>query len=432
MIESKTTGRLLVWGIIGLIVLSLGVWFVRRERLPWTIRIASGEEGGLYHEVGEFLQQSLARRLGRKVELQTTDGSIENFTRIEHGTADLAIIQGGSAPLERAALVTPLYPEWMLVVVRSESKIQEASELVGHRVAIGKPGSGMYASSRTLLASLDISDDDFEPVEAYFKAILTDDSIEAAIITTGAGNRDVGQLLQSRELRIVPIENAKSIELLDPYFRATVIPKGVFGTRPFIPATDTQTIATTSFLVATPAASDRLVNAALLAIHAENLRLKSPMLITRADAPRRTSTAFHPVSQRYFHPADEIGFMANVMETLAAGKELLFAIGAGFYLVWRRWRLAREREVESALSAQKEHLDVFLEKTLRIEEAQMESDEVPELYELLNQVTNIKLQVLHEFTEEELRGDHVFRIFLAQCANLISKIQLKIISLRDT
>lgn len=155
------------------------------------------------------------------------------------------------------------------------------------------------------------------------------------------------------------------------------------------------------------------------------------MLIARADADRYVSTVFHPISHKYFHPADDIGFMANVMETLAAGKELLFAIGAGIYLAWRRWRLLKERETEVALSAQKEHLDRFLARTLRIEKAQMKSDDVPELYELLNQVTDIKLQVLHEFTEEELRGDHVFRIFLTQCANLINKIQLKIISLKE-
>jgi len=219
--------------------------------------------------------------------------------------------------------------------------------------------------------------------------------------------------------------------MLDPFFRAAVIPKGAFGTRPFVPAEDRETVATTSFLVASGSASDRLIHAALLAIHEENLKLKAPMLIARADADRYVSTVFHPISHKYFYPADDIGFMANVMETLAAGKELLFAIGAGIYLAWRRWRLLKERETEVALSAQKEHLDRFLERTLRIEKAQMKSDDVPELYELLNQVTDIKLQVLHEFTEEELRGDHVFRIFLTQCANLINKIQLKIISLKE-
>jgi TRAP transporter TAXI family solute receptor len=431
MLQTKTMGRWLAWAILGLIVLSLVVWWARRERLPWRIRIASGEEGGLYHEIGESLQRSLASRLRHETDLQTTAGSIDNFTRIQKGRADLAIIQGGSVPLEQAAVVTPLYPEWLLIVVRRDSDIQTASDLVGQRIAIGKPGSGMHASSHNVLARLDIGIAEIDPVEVYFMEILADSSIDASIITTGAGNRDVAELLRTGELRIVPLENAKAIEMLDPFFRAAVIPKGAFGTRPFVPAEDRETVATTSFLVASGSASDRLIHAALLAIHEENLKLKAPMLIARADADRYVSTVFHPISHKYFHPADDIGFMANVMETLAAGKELLFAIGAGIYLAWRRWRLLKERETEVALSAQKEHLDRFLARTLRIEKAQMKSDDVPELYELLNQVTDIKLQVLYEFTEEELRGDHVFRIFLTQCANLINKIQLKIISLKE-
>ena len=44
----------------------------------------------------------------------------------------------------------------------------------------------------------------------------------------------------------------------------------------------------------------------------------------------------------------------------------------------------------------------------------------------LDQVTQIKLHALDELTDEALRGDQMFAIFLAQCSNLSRKIQLKI------
>lgn len=45
------------------------------------------------------------------------------------------------------------------------------------------------------------------------------------------------------------------------------------------------------------------------------------------------------------------------------------------------------------------------------------------------QLSSVFATRVQEFTEEELRGDQAFSIFLTQCANLISKLQLKIISL---
>jgi len=51
-----------------------------------------------------------------------------------------------------------------------------------------------------------------------------------------------------------------------------------------------------------------------------------------------------------------------------------------------------------------------------------------ELHQFLDHVTEIKLQALTKLTHEELRSDQAFSIFLLQCANLINKIQLKILT----
>ncbi len=77
---------------------------------------------------------------------------------------------------------------------------------------------------------------------------------------------------------------------------------------------------------------------------------------------------------------------------------------------------------------QKERLDVFLERTLEVERAQMHTTDIDELQEFLDKVTEIKLKALTQLTHEELRSDQSFSIFLLQCANLISKIQMKILN----
>ena len=121
--------------------------------------------------------------------------------------------------------------------------------------------------------------------------------------------------------------------------------------------------------------------------------------------------------------------MANIMESLAAFKELAVALVAGLYLLWDRWKRIQEKDAERRMLIEKDKLDALLTKTLSIERSQMESNSIVELRSMLDKVTKIKLKALDELTHESLRGDRIFLIFLTQCANLINKIQAKITQL---
>jgi hypothetical protein len=79
------------------------------------------------------------------------------------------------------------------------------------------------------------------------------------------------------------------------------------------------------------------------------------------------------------------------------------------------------------LEVQKVRLNEFLERTLRVERLQMNETSHERLEGYLDDVTEIKLSALDELSHEELQDHRAFSIFLIQCANLISKIQLKII-----
>ncbi|MCA9120661.1 MAG: TAXI family TRAP transporter solute-binding subunit [Planctomycetaceae bacterium] len=427
-VATKTLGRWLTWSMVAVLVVSVTIWIVRRETVPSKIVIATGEEGGLYFALGADLKASLQRRLRREPEVVATAGSIENVDLLRSGGADLAIVQGGATALDDLTVITPLYPELVLVIVRKERGIEAMPDLLGRNVTLGREGSGMRASAVSLLARFKIQPEEFGNNDLYFRQLLDTPGLDAAIVTTGIENRDVNEVLETNQFTLLPVVDASAVEMRDPYFRRMEIPPGLFSERPAVPAQPTLTLATTAYLVARHDAHPDLVDAALAAIHEENLRLRVPTLIPRHESMRWVSTRLHSEAHRYFHPSDDIGFMANVMESLAAGKELLFALGAGIYLLWHRWKRLRDRETQEIIRRQKDHLDQFLEETLRIEAAQMNTTDVEKLQKYLDDVTRIKLKALHEFTEEELRGDRSFSIFLTQCANLISKIQLKIVS----
>ncbi len=428
LIETKTLGKWLTWSMLAVLVASIVVWLLQRDPVPRQVRIATGKQGGLYYAVGGDMQAAIRKRLGRVPDIIATEGSVANVKLLMAGDAELAIVQGGAVDMGDLTVVSPLYPELVLIIVRKDQEIESISDLLGHNVALGGEGSGMRASATSLLKRFDISPDEFGMNDQYFKSLLDTPGLHGAIATTGIENEDVNDVLRTNDFRLLPINDATAIEMRDPYFRRLDIPAGLFSERPSVPSLPTPTLATTAYLVSRPDAHSELIDAALAAIHEENLRVRIPTLIQRHEAPDWFSSRLHSQAHEYFYPADHIGLMANVMETLAAGKELLFALGAGLYLVWHRLNRLRKKEQEEQLSRQKEHLDRLLEETLRIESAQMTTSDVDKLQTYLDDVTRIKLKALHEFTEEELRADRSFSVFLTQCANLISKIQLKIVS----
>jgi TRAP transporter TAXI family solute receptor len=433
--ETVSTQRIRGWfsaAMAIVLVASLAIWLFQRDTTPRVIRIATGEQGGLYHKLGDAMAPLLSAKIGRAVSNQSTHGSKENSQQLSQKQAELAIIQGGAASFDNLAIVTPLFPEYVFVIVRNDSGINSIAELRGKSVSLGLEGSGNRTSAIQLLEYYDMQPSDVSNTKHYFKDLLSDSSIEAAVVTAGIENPDLKELMSSQQFRLVPVKSSAAIDLTHPFFRTAEIPRGIFSTTPPVPDEDVSTLATTAYLVTHPDASPKLVNSTLKSIHEESLRLSVPTLISRRDAPDWTKVRMHATAHQYFYPSDQVGRMANVMESLAATKELLFAFGAGIYLLWIRWKRLKDAEAANLLQTQKDRLDGFLAQTLSIEQKLLESASQTALEASLNKISRIKLKALQEFTEEELRGDQAFSIFLEQCDGLIQQIHLKIIAKSQT
>ena len=195
-----------------------------------------------------------------------------------------------------------------------------------------------------------------------------------------------------------------------------------------MPDEDIATVATTTFLIVRQDASSRLVKAVLEALYQGDLGRRYSDLIPRDEAQTYLhGSAFTRVLEEYFDPYD-YGPVAQAIEFLAATKELIVALGAGVYVLWRVRRDRQVRQRKAAAESYRLRLDKFVDRTVAVESAQIGETNPERLAEHLEKVTRIKLKALDELTDEELRGDRAFSIFLMQCANLISKLQLKIIA----
>jgi TRAP transporter TAXI family solute receptor len=411
------------------VVASVIIWQQTRDTLPATIRIATAAEGGLYHRTGQLLGEQLALRTGAEVELVSTRGSVENRSLLLDGKVDLAILQLGAVEKTGIAAVSPLYPEVVHVVARRERGIDSVLDLEGRKVFRGQPGSGMRKSAQSVLDHYDIEIDHTADSLSYFGQLLEHPEYDAAIVTTGFLNADLARLMSSGAFDLIAIDDADALAIRYSHIEAFEIPRGLYSGRPSIPAQSIPTVATTTFLAVTPDASPLLVQHALAALHQSYLQSDIPGLMTESEAAQWAVLPLHRAARGFYDPYEGLGLLANLMETLSAVKELLFALGAGLYLAWTWWRQQERKEQLQLLGLQKERLDVFLEQTVAVEKAQMRSTDIHELQRYLDDVTRIKIGAISELTHEALRGDRMFSIFLTQCSGVSRKIEAKLAAL---
>ena len=414
------------WLLVALVVLLVGAWWFTRDTLPDPVRIATAAPGGEYRRFAEIFSRNFSARTGVSVELIETEGSVENAELLERGAVDFAVIQLGSVAGDELVIAAPLYAEPMFLVVRGGAKITSVGELAGKMVALGPRGSGMRESALKVLGHYGLGESDISMNERYFKELLKDEELDAAIVTTGMLNPDLGELMATGDFELVPVSLAAAISAHYPFLDPIVIPRGLFRGDPPVPDKDTPSVQTTASLAVRRGAPAHLVEAALGTLYRERVRNEVPSLIGPATAKEWDEAYLHPAVWDYHDPWDGLELLAGLLEGLAGFYELLFAIAAGFYLLWRRRRHKQEEAEKARILKDHDKLDVYLDKTVAIEEAQMECSDPKRLEGYLDDVTRIKLAALAELSHESLRGDPRFLIFLTQCANLITKIQWRI------
>ena len=408
-------------------------WYARREpELPREIRIAAGQKDGLYYKFALEFAERLRQRTGREVSVVVTAGTEENLERLRDGEVHLALIQAVSPTPKGLAGIAPLFPEPLHFVVRINKGIESPKNLAHKRVALGLRGSTMRQTSQTVLKHCAVSD--VGDAEEYFGVLATDPRVDAALVTTSWMNPRLEKLLQRDDLELIGLDDADGLAMRHPWLTATTIPQGLYpagAARP-VPPGPVRTVAVTALLVGKKDASDGLVRASLEALyetrkHEADLRASFPALLSAGAARNYDAAVMHPAVANYHDPSAGLNRLAQAFEFVAKFKEALFGAGAFALLVWgwvRRWR---EHAAAAADQAQRQKLDELISRTLTVELKQMDVTEPEELRPFLRQVTQIKQEALRELTSEKVRGDQLFAIFLAQCAALSEKIQMRML-----
>ena len=401
------------------------VWYTSRQPLQPEIRIAAGKPGGLYHKFAEEFAKRLQKRIDRPVRVVETAGSAENVGLLRDGGAELALIQTTSLTPDGIAGVAPLFPEPLHLIVRPGKKIASPAVLKKHRVALGLEGSSMRQNAHTVLAHYGVSPADVQDA-GHFSAIA-DPTVEAALVTTGWMNPQLETILRGDGVELVGLPDPEALSARHPWLVPTTIPAGLYSGSPPVPAAPVRTVAATALLSARADAPDELVREALAALYESDLRASFPALQSAKAARDYDAAVMHPRVAAYHDPAARFAKLTRAAELASKSKEAVFGAGAAAVLAWGWFRRRRERRAAAADEQQKRKLDEFIGRTLAVELEQMDVTDPEQLRPFLRRVTHAKQEALKELTSEKVRGDQLFAIFLAQCAALSEKIQMRML-----
>ncbi len=179
---------------------------------------------------------------------QTKSGSIENLIALGQGEIESALVHSDMAywafngmqefdevgAMSNLRAIANLIPVWIHVVVSAESGITSIRELSGKRVSLGPEGSGTASNAFYVLRTHGLSP---SQIEARFlnpgpaADALNKGEIDAFFVVGGAPVQAIATLAEKAPIRLLPIGEAESQQLLSlyPFFEFSNIPGGIYA-----------------------------------------------------------------------------------------------------------------------------------------------------------------------------------------------------------
>jgi len=240
--------------------------------------IGTGGVNGNYFAMGRALCEAVnaVAPPDLRCSPEPTPGSFYNLTALKAGQVDLAIVQSdwqrraveGTGPFAASGAMTglrsvaALYPEPVTIFVRGDGGIRRVGDLRGRQIDIGDASTARRATNAALLRAAGFSDADIAAMPGLtgvtaIAAALCEGRVDASMIVIGHPSAAVQSLLETCDLRLLPIDGAARAAILDanPEFASFVLPSGTYTTI----AEDVPMISVMATLVARQGIDDDIV-----------------------------------------------------------------------------------------------------------------------------------------------------------------------------
>lgn len=264
-------------GVPGFVAIGLVIWAaveLMRPAPPRAIRFLAGPEDSEYRHMAEHYKRHIESH-GVKVNLLTSQGSLENLHRLADGDhdADVGFVQAGMMQgVEAGGLVSlgTMFIKPLMVFYRGGGQLDRLTQLRGKRLSVGPEGSGTRAMAMALLQANNVLpkagflfDHDGEEAAKALEA----GQVDAAFLTgDSASPALLRELLEHPEIQLMNFRQAAGYTRQFRWLSTLVLPEGAVDLEHNDPPATYQLVGATVELVARndlhPALSDMLIAAA--------------------------------------------------------------------------------------------------------------------------------------------------------------------------
>tara|TARA_E500000318_G_scaffold74022_1_gene68674 strand:- start:272 stop:1306 length:1035 start_codon:yes stop_codon:yes gene_type:complete len=224
-------------------------------------QIATGGVDGTYYPLGTAIANAISLPPGSPpceegeecgvkdlvAAAQSSSGSVDNVNAVEGGLVNSAFAQAdivyaaysgtgpfsGQQPMTKLRGLAHLYPEVLHVLARKAAKITGVKDLVGKKVSIDEPGSGLLVMARDIFTAYGI--DENQMITSYLKPgpaldMLTRDELDALFQISGMPSQLVAATAENHDVDLLTLNGPPVGKLLDTHRFLTryTIPAGTY------------------------------------------------------------------------------------------------------------------------------------------------------------------------------------------------------------
>lgn len=259
--------------IVSSTIILTGIIFFIRSAPPTKLTISAGPEGSIFHGIAVKYEKALKKN-GIKVEILTSNGSLENLKRIneENSKVDLALVQSGNeedgVDYDRLVTLGGISHQPLFFFYRG-TPIERISQLKGKTIGIGAEGSG---ARKLALKILKLNGIELGPHlqtlegEEASQALLQKKVDGVFLMGEDASISVLKKLLHAENVHLMNFRNANAYVRKIDVLHILTLPEGVLNFEKNIPEQNITLMGPLVELIASkdlhPALSDAVLDAA--------------------------------------------------------------------------------------------------------------------------------------------------------------------------
>jgi len=228
------------------------------------ITIATGSKDGNYYKTALKYKKLLAQDKV-KVNILTSEGSIENIKLLKEKKADIAFIQNGTISdknISNIKALASIYYEPLWVFYKNDGfSVDYLIQFFSKKIAIGKDGSGTKDLAQKILNDNGINDQNTNFVDlstSQAKEALQKGDIDVMFMVSSHNSKIVKELLADPKINLFSFKRARAYGRKYTFLEALNLYEGTIDLYKNLPDENINLLSTTANLVARDGFSDEL------------------------------------------------------------------------------------------------------------------------------------------------------------------------------